>query len=275
MRTIELLITVSHLAVLALCTVEPFLPNSEALFPSGSSRGQVWRNETETSLLINQWPDTRIRRFLVLRGHLEKYDVESEIPRDQLVEMAKEASSDPIITSLTSPTLALFTQRQCSQLTVDQIVHWASHHSGRRVNSHGANVFDAPPTLVRSKAKRMTAVSLCKNLYRERVYGDKILPPRDFSEVDGYQVYMGAESGAKEPDVAAQRLFSAQIAEAEAAPHVFEPDVNPALDRVAKHSIHDLRSLLDVFGVQWAESESHETLTERAKAHTRLWSGPV
>ncbi|KAL5638789.1 hypothetical protein ACGC1H_003218 [Rhizoctonia solani] len=271
MHTIGLFIAVSQLAVLALCTVEPFLPDSEALFSSGSSRDQLWRNETEPSLLISQWPDTRIRRFLVLRGQLENPNMDSNIPRHELVKLAKEATSHPIITSLTSSSLALFTQSQCSQLTVDQIVHWAAHHSGRRVNSHGANVFDAPPTLVRSKQKRIAAVNLCENLYRERVYGDKILPQRDLSELNGDQIYMAAE----EPNVAAQRLFSAQMAEAEAAPHVFEPDVNPALDRAAKHSIHDLRALLDVFGVEWAESESHETLSERAKAHTRLWSGYV
>ncbi|KAH7333856.1 hypothetical protein B0J17DRAFT_674389 [Rhizoctonia solani] len=269
MRTIRLLVAVSHLAAVALC-VEPFSPDSEALFSSGNSRNQLWRNETETSLLITQWPDTRIRRFLTLRGHLEKSNVES--PRDELVNMAKEAASYPIITSLASSDLALFTESQCSQLTVDQIVHWAAHHSGRRVNSHGANVFDAPPTLVRSRAKRVAAVRLCESLYRERVYGDKILPQRDLSELNGNeQVYMGTDT----PDLAAQRLFSVQIAEAEAAPHVFEPDVNPALDRAAKHSIHDLRALLDVFGVHWSESETHEILGERAKAHTRLWSGYV
>ncbi|CAE7190433.1 unnamed protein product [Rhizoctonia solani] len=272
MRILELLVGTSHFSALALCTLEPFSPNSEELFSSGKSRDAFWRNETEISSLINQWPDTRIRRFLALRGHLENSNVESEIPRDELVDLAKDAASHPIVTSLVSSSLALFTGDQCSQLTVDQIVHWAAHHSGRRVNSHGANVFDAPPTLVRSKAKRTAAVSLCENLYQERIYGDKILPQRDLSELHGSdQVYLASE----EPDVTAQRLFSGQIAEAEAAPHVFEPDVNPALDRAAKHSIHDLRALLDVFGVEWAESDSHETLTERAKAHTRLWSGHV
>ncbi|ELU39069.1 cytochrome P450 [Rhizoctonia solani AG-1 IA] len=186
--------------------------------------------------------------------------------------MAEKDLLRPIITSPTSPDLALFTESQCSQLTVDQIVHWAARHSGYRVNSHGANVFDAPPTLVRSKEKRIAAVKLCEKLYRERVYGDKILPQRDLSELNGNnQVYVGPE----ETDIAAQRLFSAQIAEAEAAPHIFEPDINPALDRAAKHSIHDLRALLDVFGVQWDDGETHEILTERAKAHTRLWIGQI
>ncbi|KAJ1303995.1 hypothetical protein OPQ81_008403 [Rhizoctonia solani] len=272
MRVFELLVTVSHLAALALCIVEPFSPDSEALFSSGNSRDKLWRNETETTSLINQWPETRIRRFLALRGRLEQANGESDIPREELVNMAKEAVSYSFVTSPSSSALALFTETQCSQLTVDQIVHWAAHHSGRRVNSHGANVFDAPPTLVRSKAKRIAGVKLCESLYRERVYGDKILPQRDLSELNGVeQVYTGTEV----PDVAAQRLFSAQIAEAEAAPHVFEPDINPALDRAAKHSIHDLRALLDVFGVGWTEGETHETLTERAKAHTRLWSGHV
>ncbi|KAG8760447.1 hypothetical protein FRC11_000401 [Ceratobasidium sp. 423] len=270
MRISDVLISVSHLVALALCTIEPFSPDSEALFSYGNSQDKVWRNESETLSLINQWPDTRIRRYLALRGHLG--DVEPDITRDELVNVANEVASEPIITSFTSSSLALFTAAQCPQLTVDQIVHWAAHHSGRRVNSHGANVFDAPPTLVRSKAKRIAAVKLCESLYRERVYGDKLLPPRDLSELNGNdQVYLGAES----PDVAAQRLFSAQIAEAEAAPHIFEPDINPALDRAAKHSIHDLRALLDVFGVKWTESESHEALTERAKAHTRLWSGYI
>jgi hypothetical protein len=186
--------------------------------------------------------------------------------------MAQAAISQPIVTSLTSSSLALFTESQCPHLTVDQIVHWAAHYSGRRVNSHGANVFDAPPTLVRSKSKRIAALELCQRLYRERVHGVKLLPPRDQSEMNGdrEQRHMGTES----PDVDAQRVFSAQIAEAEAAPHVFEPDINPALDRAAKHSIHDLRALLDVFGVLWTQGETHEVLSERAKVHTRLWSGP-
>jgi hypothetical protein len=72
-----------------------------------------------------------------------------------------------------------------------------------------------------------------------------------------------------------QRTFSSQIAQAEAAPHIFEPDTNPALDRAAKHSIYDLRDLLDVFGVAWSEEDTHDQLTEIAKAHTALWSGAV
>ncbi|CAE6361911.1 unnamed protein product [Rhizoctonia solani] len=270
MRVSGMLVSVSYLFSLALCIVEPFSPNSEALFSSGNSRAELWHNETETSSLIKQWPDARLHRFLALRGHWEKSD--SELSRNELVNIAEQAISTPIIASLTSPSLALFTESQCSQLTVDQIVHWAARHSGFRVNSHGANVFDAPPTLVRSKEKRIAAVKLCEKLYRERVYGDKMLPQRDLSEVNGNnQVYMGTE----EPDITAQRLFSAQIAEAEAAPHTFEPDINPALDRVAKHSIHDLRALLDVFGVEWSVDETREALTESAKAHTRIWSGQV
>ncbi|CEL57183.1 hypothetical protein RSOLAG1IB_08416 [Rhizoctonia solani AG-1 IB] len=276
MRIPKLLISAFYLYPLALCIVEPFSPDSEALFSSGNSRGELWYNETETSSLINQWPDTRIHRFLALRGRWEKSDVNSELSKNELTDRAEKALSIPIITPLTSSSLALFTGEQCSQLTVDQIVHWAARHSGLRVNSHGANVFDAPPTLVRSKQKRIAAVKLCERLYRERVYGDKILPQRDLSELNGdnnnnHQIYAGAE----EPDIAAQRLFSTQIAEAEAAPHIFEPDVNPVLDRVAKHSIHDIRALLDVFGVKWSEGETHEGLTERAKAHTRLWNGQV
>ncbi|KAF8699555.1 hypothetical protein RHS03_06956, partial [Rhizoctonia solani] len=272
MRTFQHLLSTSYLFLLALCTVEPFSPDSEALFSSGNSRNEFWHNETETSSLINQWPDARIHRFLALRGSWEESRINAELPRNELVNMAEKDLLRPIITSPTSPDLALFTESQCSQLTVDQIVHWAARHSGYRVNSHGANVFDAPPTLVRSKEKRIAAVKLCEKLYRERVYGDKILPQRDLSELNGNnQVYVGPE----ETDIAAQRLFSAQIAEAEAAPHIFEPDINPALDRAAKHSIHDLRALLDVFGVQWDDGETHEILTERAKAHTRLWIGQV
>ncbi|QRW22858.1 cytochrome P450 family protein [Rhizoctonia solani] len=270
MRTFQHLVSTSYLFLLALCTVEPFSPDSEALFSSGNSRNELWHNETETSSLINQWPDARIHRFLALRGSWEESRMNAELPRNELVNMAEKDLLRPIITSPTSPDLALFTESQCSQLTVDQIVHWAARHSGYRVNSHGANVFDAPPTLVRSKEKRIAAVKLCEKLYRERVYGDKMLPQRDLSELNGNnQVYVGPE----ETDIAAQRLFSAQIAEAEAAPHIFEPDINPALDRAAKHSIHDLRALLDVFGVQWDDGETHEILTERAKAHTRLWIG--
>ncbi|KAG8698352.1 hypothetical protein FRC09_007271, partial [Ceratobasidium sp. 395] len=79
--------------------------------------------------------------------------------------------------------------------------------------------------------------------------------------------------GEEKLDVEQQRLFASHIAQAEAAPHVFEPDINPALDRAAKHSIHDLRDLLDVFGVRWLEDDSHAHLTEVAKVHTALWIG--
>lgn len=266
MRVSGILLSLSQLVLLALCSNEPFTPAD--LLPTGNSRDNLWRNETDSATLITQWPEFRIRRFLELRGRLDSGD--TNIPRDELVTMASAAISQPIITSLTSSALALFTEDQCSHLTVDQIVYWAAHYSGRRVNSHGANVFDAPPTLVRSKAKRVAAVELCRELYRERVYGVKKAPPRDASELNGEdQQYMGTKAF----NLNAQRQFSAQVAEAESSPHIFEPDINPALDRAAKHSIHDLRALLDVFGVSWAEDETHEVLTQRAKLHTSLWSG--
>lgn len=191
-------------------------------------------------------------------------------PRDELIALASAATSEPIITSLSSPSLADSTESQCAQLTVDQLVYWASRYSGRRVNSHGANVFDAPPTLVRSQAKRTAAVELCRRLFRERVHQVKMPPPRDLSEGPQEPIIQANPSATTQQ----QRDFSAQIAETESAPHVFEPDINPTLDRAAKHSIHDLRSLLDVFGVAWSTDESHQVLTERAKAHARLWSGP-
>lgn len=101
--------------------------------------------------------------------------------------------------------------------------------------------------------------------------GIKTLPERDHSEV-GTDAQNPVNLA---PNLEEQRLFSAQIAEAEAAPHVFEPDVNPALNRAAKHSIHDLKDLLRVFGVQWEEGGNHERLTELAKIHTALWSGSI
>ncbi|ELU39067.1 hypothetical protein AG1IA_06902 [Rhizoctonia solani AG-1 IA] len=54
MRTLQRLVSTSYLFLLALCTVEPFSPDSEALFSSGNSRNELWHNETETSSLINQ-----------------------------------------------------------------------------------------------------------------------------------------------------------------------------------------------------------------------------
>lgn len=132
-------------------------------------------------------------------------------------------------------------------------------------------MFDAPPTAVRSKAKREAAIALCRRLHRERVFGIKALPERDQSELNAeVQTPENLASNIEE-----QRLFSAQIAEAEAAPHVFEPDVNPALNRAAKHSTHDLKDLLRVFGVRWEHDATHERLTQLAKAHTTLWIGLV
>ncbi|KAG8744218.1 hypothetical protein FRC10_010580 [Ceratobasidium sp. 414] len=192
------------------------------------------------------------------------------LSRAKLASLALDSLSAPIITSPFSPHLASFSSHQCVDLTVDQLVHWAAHHSGRRVNSHGANVFDAPPTQVRSRAKRVASVELCEKMYRECVLGVIAFPQRDSSESEPESV----ESEAR-LDVDQQRLFASQIAQAEAAPHVFEPDTNPALDRAAKHSIYDLRALLDVFGVPWTEEDSHADLTEMSRMHTALWIGNV
>ncbi|KAG8765357.1 hypothetical protein FRC12_007530 [Ceratobasidium sp. 428] len=231
----------------------------------------LWTNGTAVhdrkSALFELWPDVRLRRFLELRGRLDER-VEG-LSHAELTSLAQSSLSTPIITSPTSPHLASFTSSQCGQLTVDQLVHWTAHHSGRRVNSHGANVFDAPPTKVRSRAKRVAAVELCERIYRERVLGMITPPRRDSSKSESDQEVMGEEK----LDVEQQRLFASQIAQAEAAPHAFEPEINSALDRAAKHSIHDLRDLLDVFGVRWTEDDLHAHLTELAKAHTALWIG--
>ncbi|KAG9124822.1 hypothetical protein FRC07_010102, partial [Ceratobasidium sp. 392] len=107
-----------------------------------------------------------------------------EISHGELTSLAQTSLSTPIVTSPSSPYLVSFTSSQCAELTVDQLVHWAAHHSGRRVNSHGANVFDAPPTKVRSKAKRAAPIELCERLYRERVLGIVTSPERDASDQD-------------------------------------------------------------------------------------------
>ncbi|KAF8600018.1 hypothetical protein BDV93DRAFT_608940 [Ceratobasidium sp. AG-I] len=263
------LVCVCYLVGLAACFNVSHRDDSEVVLDLGGLPNTSWENGTETLALVEQWLEARLRRFLALRGLSD--DAKEHLSHRELSSFVHNALPKPIITSSTSASLALFTEALCPQLTVDQIVHWAAYHSGLRVNSHGANVFDAPPTAVRSKAKRDAAVALCQRLYRERVLGIKTLPERDHSETS---------SAAQHPENLAsnleeQRLFSAQIAEAEAAPHVFEPDVNPALDRAAKHSTHDLKDLLKVFGVQWEKDVTHARLTELAKLHTALWGGHV
>ncbi|KAG8689239.1 hypothetical protein FRC08_011035 [Ceratobasidium sp. 394] len=235
---------------------------------------ELWRNGRTVGLkLIELWPDNRLCRFLALRGiNVDgATDGAHELSHSELVSLVYDSLSAPIITSPVSLRLASFSSHQCADLTVDQLVHWAAHHSGTRVNSHGANVFDAPPTEVRSRAKRVAGVELCERMYRERVLGVVTLPSRDASE---FGSGLGSEQEER-LDVDQQRLFAAQIAQAEASPHVFEPKTNPALDRAAKHSIYDLRDLLNVFGVPWTEQDSHAYLTEVAKVHTALWTGNI
>ncbi|QRW10080.1 hypothetical protein RhiLY_09079 [Ceratobasidium sp. AG-Ba] len=232
-----------------------------ALGNDGSAQVPVGTNGSVVSpddeALIARWPDYRLRRYLALRGKYSGFPAPYE---SDLLSHVREVLYTPFVPSLDSPL------GDCRQLTVDQLVYWAAHFSGRRVNSHGANVFDAPPTQIRSEQKREAAVELCMSALKERT--SKFIGSEPDKETEGgkYEWYLPGYEEACRP-------FAYQLALAEAAPHVFEPDVNPALDRVAKHSIYDLRDLLDMFGGGWTEEDSHERLTELAKAHTALWIG--
>ncbi|QRV81305.1 hypothetical protein RhiJN_09320 [Ceratobasidium sp. AG-Ba] len=203
--------------------------------------------------LIERWPESRLRRYLELRNNHG-----FSAPSSKLVLLVRDALYTPIALSSYPPFI------YCEDLTVDQLVYWATHFSAYRANPHGTNIFDASPTQAQSQAKREIAVELCKRAYDERI------PKLDLREP-------GLSPGEEYERIAAHEgqksIFFSELVLAETAPHVFEPDINYAVGRVAKHSIYDLRDLIDMFGGGWSEEDSHARLIELAKAHTALWIG--
>ncbi|QRV95797.1 hypothetical protein RhiJN_23815 [Ceratobasidium sp. AG-Ba] len=207
--------------------------------------------------LIERWPRCRLYRYLALRAN----SYESLYPYESnLLSHVRAVLYTPIVPSLDS----LLTG--CSSLTVDQLVYWATHFSDRQGESLDASVFDVSPTQERSEEKRKVLLGLCQAAFDERTSKYNGIEGDVMMKVDGLYNHMKGYAEACRP-------FAYQLALAEAAPHVFEPDVNHVLGRVAKHSIYDLRDLLDMFGGGWSETDSHERLTELAKAHTALWIG--
>ncbi|QRV81306.1 hypothetical protein RhiJN_09321 [Ceratobasidium sp. AG-Ba] len=214
-------------------------------------------SDVEPEALIEHWPDYRLRQYLIVRGKYSGFPAPYE---SDLRSHVRAELFTPVVPSLVT------LLGGCTLLTTDQLVYWAAHFSDSQADLHNSNVFDASLTQARSKEKREALLSLCEKAFDERtskfvkikrdvmIKGDKLVSP-----LDGY--------------FEASRSFAYQLALAEAAPHVFEPDVNPVFGRVAKHSIYDLQDLLDMFGGGWTEEDSHERLTELAKAHTALWIG--
>ncbi|QRV95796.1 hypothetical protein RhiJN_23814 [Ceratobasidium sp. AG-Ba] len=241
------------LVLVALGLATSALGDRSAQVPMGTN-GLV---SPDDEALIQRWPENRLRRYLALRGKYSGFPAPYE---SELLSHVRAALYTPTMPSL--DTLLA----DCRDLTVDQLVYWAVHFSDRQVGSDDANIFDASPTQAGSKEKRKALLGLCQAAFDDRtskyvkierdvmIKGDRLV-----SHLDGYRE--------------ACRPFAYQLALAEVAPHVFEPDVNPIVGRVANHSIYDLRDLLDMFGGGWSETDSRERLTELAKAHTALWIG--
>ncbi|QRV95795.1 cytochrome P450 family protein [Ceratobasidium sp. AG-Ba] len=230
----------------------------------GYERVQAPLEDIEGSLLdlrpealIKRWPEYRLRRYLELRARYDKFrstfdrDIESEVLSLLYV---------PIRPSYPIPL------GQCKSLTIDQLTYWVIHFSGRQDDSRWKALYSDPPSRAQTAQKRKLAVELCETAFDERVSKFvEDVPDCDVSG-GGYRRYL---EGYKE----ARHLFSYELATAEDVPHLFEPDFSSALYPAAKHSIHDLRDLLKMFGVQPNEEDTNERLTELAKAHTALWVG--